>query len=161
MRRSKTHKKIKLKVDSLLKASGHPCNREMRTVSQWTGFKGFWRWLHLTMGTEDFTLEKRNSKLCTQSCVNFTNTSLPPLHFTFSLYSTFLILYRLDCVLSGNFTLTQTLSCPFHALWKFTSWLKTNSPAHCMKLHFKRVRPLFHNVWSLHSGLFAPLQHGE
>ena len=55
------------------------------------------------------------------------------------LYSALLISYGLDCLLSRICTLTHTLSCPFSALRKFTSCLKTNSPAHCMKLHFKRV----------------------
>jgi hypothetical protein len=73
-----------------------------------------------------------------KSSVNFSNTSLP-LACSLCLYSALLIPYGLGCLLSRNCTLTQTLSCPFSALWKFTSCLKTNSPAHCMKLHFKRA----------------------
>lgn len=63
----------------------------------------------------------------------------PPRFLPVPLYSALLISYGLDCLLSRICTLTHTLSCRFSALWKFTSCLKTNSPAHCMKLHFKRV----------------------
>lgn len=112
-------------------------------------------WLHLTVGPEDCALEKRNSELCTQKLSKLYQYFDPPRFL--SLYSTLLISYRLDCPLSRYYT----SSCPFAALWKFTSCLKTNSPAHCMKLHFKRAGSLFHIVWSLHSGLFAPLLHGD
>jgi hypothetical protein len=144
-----------IKVDRLFNTFGHPCYKGLCAVSQWTRFKGFWQWLHLTVETEDFTSEKRNSELCTQKLSELYQYFSPPRFL--SRCSTFLISYRLDFLLS----LYCTLSCPFTALWKFTSCPKTNSRAHCMKLHFKRVGPLFHIVWSLHSGLFAPLLHGD
>ena len=51
--------------------------------------------------------------------------------------------------LSPRCTLTQT---SFSALSKFTSCSKTNSPTHCMKLHFKRLERGIAS--SLHWGLF-------